>query len=98
MGRMRSRLRVAARRRASALKMSRRTVSCTSAAAREPAPAANLGGERLPEHHLAHLRIEVLAEALVKLDAAALARLGKFDEHRIRHDRGGIGANICYRL
>ena len=74
--------------------MSRRTASCTWAAAREPPLARRLGGQRLPQHGLAHLLVEVLAEALVDFGAAALAGLDEFDQHRLRNYRGRIRADI----
>ena len=56
------------------------------------------GSERLSEHGLTHLRIEVFAKALIEFRAAALARLGKLDHHRFGNDRGRIGADIRDRL
>jgi len=62
--------------------------------ARAAALARRFGGERLSEHRLAHLLVEVLAEALVDLGAAGPARLDEFDQHRFRDDRGRVRPDI----
>ena len=59
--------------------------------------ARQIGRQGLAENGLAHLTVDVLAEALVQIRAAGLACFGEFDDHRFGNYRRGVASDIRHR-